>query len=157
MYSTSKIKWFGSIILASIILILALMGGEWGTNYSASAAVNVPPYIVSIDPSAVLAGSPYKVMVITGQSFGDMTDTRVRLTAVGYDDILAPLLVFPDAISVVIPAALLIEPKVYTVTVVMSTADTVPTIPITPWDEESNPVPFTVYEGQFHYLPIINR
>ena len=43
MLATSKIKWFGSIILAGTLLVLALMGGKWGTIYSASASVNVAP------------------------------------------------------------------------------------------------------------------
>ena len=51
MLATSKIKWFGSIILAGILLVLALMGGNWGTNYSASASVNAAPVINSIQPS----------------------------------------------------------------------------------------------------------
>lgn len=157
MITTNKIKWFGSIILAGIILTLAMTGGKWGTSYSASASVDAIPVIDFIDPSSVLAGSPYIIMIINGENFGDMDDTRVRLTAVGFDEILPPLTVLPDGISVVIPAELLIEPKLYTVTVVKSTVNTVPTIPITPWDEESNPVPFTVYEGQHIYLPLINK
>jgi TRAP-type C4-dicarboxylate transport system permease small subunit len=45
MLTTSKVKWFGSILLASILLILALIGGKWGTDYSASASVNATPII----------------------------------------------------------------------------------------------------------------
>jgi hypothetical protein len=154
MVYTSKIKWFGSIILAGTLLVLAVMGGKWGTNFSASAGVNLMPYIESINPTSVPAGSPYKIMIIIGSGFGDMTDTRVRLTSEGFDQLLVPLQVLPDGISVVIPADLLTEPKVYTVTVVWSSVHSIPVLPPTEWDEESNPKPFTIF-SPFTYLPII--
>ena len=50
------------------------------------------------------------------------------------------------------------DPKLYTVYVVMSIPGTVPTDPFDPaWDELSNPVPFTVYEPVYQYLPIVVR
>jgi hypothetical protein len=129
------------------------MGGKWGTTNSASAGVNLTPFIESINPSSVQAGSPNIIMIIVGSGFGDMTDTRVRLTAVGFDELFEPLQVLKDEIWVVIPAELLIEPTVYTVTVVWSTVHTIPVVPPTEWDEESNPKPFTVFIP--HYIPIM--
>jgi hypothetical protein len=155
MFTTPKIKWFGSIVLAGTLLVVALMGGKWGTTYSASASVNVAPVIVSIDPSAVPAGSPDTTMIIIGSNFGDMTDTRVRLTGIGVDLLIEPLEVLPDGLSVIIPDTLLTAPTLYIITVVKSTPHSIPTIPITPWDEESNPVPFFVYGVSNLHLPII--
>lgn len=157
MLATSKIKWFGSIILAGILLALALMGGNWGTNYTASASVNAAPFIESIYPSVVPAGSPDTTMIISGANFGNTTDTRVRLTGVGVDLLLTPLQVIPDGISVSIMANLLVVPNLYIVTVVKTTSGTVPTIPFPPGMEVSNPVPFTVYEPLFTYLPLIYK
>jgi hypothetical protein len=156
MVNTSKIKWFGSIILAGTLLALALMGGKWGTDFSVNAGINLVPYIESITPSSVPAGSPYIIMIISGSGFGDMLDTRVRLTTEGFDELFEPLQVLPDGISVMIPAQLLLEPKVYTVTVVWSSVHTIPELPPTEWDEESNPKPFTVF-NPFTYLPIITN
>jgi hypothetical protein len=157
MFATSKIKWFGSIILAGTLLVLALMGGKWGTNYSASASVNATPVIDYIQPSALPAGSLYRVMIIFGSNFGNLQDTTVRLTGVGVNQTISPIMVIPDGISLLIPADLLDVPTLYLVTVIVSDYDTIPTIPITPHDHESNPVPFTVYEGQFIHLPIVTN
>jgi hypothetical protein len=160
MFTTSKIKWFGTVIVAGILLLLAMLGGKWGTSYAADASINAAPYIDNIVPSAVPAGSPYIIMIISGGNFGTLADTRVRLKADedGYDDLLLPLQVLPDGISVIISTDLLVVPKLYTVTVVKSTSGTVPTIPtIPPWDEVSNPVPFTVFEPTGIYLPIISK
>ena len=157
MLATSKIKWFGSLILASTLLVLALLGGNWGTNYSASANVNATPIINYIQPSAVPAGSPATVMIIAGSNFGNSHDTTVRLLGGGIDQTIVPMVVTPNGISVQIPAGLLDVPTIYLVTVIWSDFNTVPTVPITPHDYESNPVPFTVYEGQFVYLPIITK
>ena len=158
MFTKSKLKWFGSIILAGTLLVLALMGGKWGTTYAADSSINAAPYIDYIVPSEVQAGSPYFMMIIFGENFGTLENTRVRLTAIGYDEMLPPTQVLPDGISVVIAADLLVVPKLYTVMVVKSTYGTIPTIPtIPPWDETSNPVPFTVYEPQYIHLPIIYK
>jgi hypothetical protein len=154
MFNAPKIKWFGSIILAGTLLILALLGGKWETTYSASAGVNLTPFIESVTPSSVPEGSSDFIMIISGSGFGDMTDTRVRLTAVGFDELFEPLQVLPDEIRVVIPAELLTEPKLYTVTVVWSTVHTIPVVPPTEWDEESNPKPFTVFIP--FYIPIMS-
>ena len=159
MFTRSKIKWLGTIILAGILLTLAMVGGNWGTSYSASASVDAPPYIDSIDPFAVQAGSPYIVVIISGGNFGTVRDdVRVRLTGDGVDVMLEPMVVLPDGLSVAIDGPYLEVPRLYTVTVVKSTEHTVPTIPtIPPEDEVSNPIPFLVYEPLFQYLPVINK
>ena len=159
MFTRSKIKWLGTFILAGILLTLAMVGGNWGTSYSASAYVDAPPYIDSIDPFAVQAGSPYIVVIISGGNFGtDRDSIRVRLTGDGVDDMLEPLVVLPDGLSVAIDAPYLEVPRSYTITVVKSIYHTIPTIPtIPPSDEVSNPIPFLVYEPLFLYLPVINK
>jgi hypothetical protein len=75
----------------------------------------------------------------------------------GIDQIITPEQVLPDGISVIISDTLLTEPVFYTIKVVKSTKPSIPTIPITPWDQESNPVLFTVYEAQFIFLPITSK
>jgi hypothetical protein len=158
MLATPKIKWFGSIILAGILLVLAIFGGKWGTTYAAGASVNVAPLITAINPSSVPVGSPNTWLIIWGSNFGNMDDTRVRLTTgVGFDQLFTPREIRQDRIIVILPASLLVDPIVYTLTVVKSTPGTIPTIPVTPYDEESNPVPFTVFETLYVYLPIIQN
>ena len=51
MSVTSKIKWLASIVLAAVLLTLALMGGKWGTSYTANAGVYVAPIIDVIRPN----------------------------------------------------------------------------------------------------------
>jgi hypothetical protein len=157
MVATSKIKWLGSIILAGTLLVLALLGGKWGTTYSAKADVCEAPVINSISPSSIPTGSPDTTMVITGSQFGNMTDTRVRLTGIGFDQAFVPLQVLPEGISVIIPNTNLVDPIMYLVTVIKSCPGTIPTIPITPYDLESNPVPFFVIGASFIHLPIITN
>jgi hypothetical protein len=96
MVATSRFKWFGSIVLASFLLIQAVIGGKWGTDYSASAGVYAAPFIESIIPTAVLAGSPDRLVLIIGSDFGSMDDTRVRLTGTEVDVLLVPLAINPE-------------------------------------------------------------
>jgi hypothetical protein len=128
MFTRSKIKWLGTFILAGILLTLAMVGGNWGTSYSASASVDAPPYIDSVEPFAVQAGSPYIVVIISGGNFGtDRNSIRVRLTGGGVDVMLEPMVVLPDGISLAIDAPYLEVPRLYTLMVVKSTKHTVPT------------------------------
>jgi hypothetical protein len=160
MLTKNRIKWVASIILGGILLVLGMAGGNWGTSFAADASVNVAPLIDHIQPSAVPAGSPYRVMIIYGENFGTSRQAiRVRLTSTGIDILLdEPLQVLPDGISQVIPADYLIEPIVYTLTVIRSNPGTVPILPPNPiYDEESNPVPFIVYEPLPMPLPIIYK
>jgi hypothetical protein len=49
-------------------------------------------------------------------------------------------------------------PITYSLTVVQSNPGTIPTIPIDPnYDEESNPVPFKVYEPLWIYISIVHK
>jgi len=159
MFTTSKFKWIGSIILAGTLLVLAIFGGTWGTSYAADASVNVAPVISYIDPFAVPVGSPDTIIEIWGSNFGTTTDTRVRLTGGGFDELYPPDEISTGRIVVTIPALLLDQPTLYILTVIKSksgTIPTIPTIPNPPDDEISNPVPFTVY-GPDTYLPIIQK
>lgn len=158
MSATPKIKWFGTIIVAGILLVLAVMGGKWGTTYSANAGVNVAPHIDSINPFAVPAGSPETTLIITGSNFVEEGKTVwVRLKGSVIDRILTPESVLPTGISVKIPADLLVSPNVYILTVLKYTGTTMPTIPTIPppnW-EISNEVPFTVFNPIYYYYPLI--
>ncbi len=77
MFSSSKIKWFASIILAGIFLALGMMGGNWGTSYAAGASVNVAPVIDKITPSSVKVGSSDVYMLIDGLYFDTVFNTAV--------------------------------------------------------------------------------
>jgi hypothetical protein len=132
------------------------MGGNWGTNYSASASVNATPHIDYIQPSDVAAGSPARTMIIAGSFIdGNLQNTTVRFLGGGIDQKVDPFYVSNYGISVHVPANLLVVPRIYLVTVIWSDYNTVPTIPITPHDHESNAVTFTVYQGQSSYLPFV--
>lgn len=151
MLAISKNKWLGTIFLAGVLLVLAVVGGKWGTNYTANASVNVAPIIDYIDPSRVPEGSPNTILLINGANFGGLTDTYVRLTGIGVDVLLAPVAISPTAINVLIPAYLLAAPNLYTITVIKVSGGTVPI------EEPSNPVDFTVYEVLEYFFPIIYR
>jgi len=153
MLVTAKIKWFGSIILAGTLLVLALMGGNWGTNYIASASVDVAPIITSIFPASVPAGSPTRVLIIWGSNFVEQDKTiQVRLTTgFGFDQSFTPAEIRPGRIYVILPASLFVDPTLYTLTVVKSNPATLPIV------EESNPLPFTVYKTLYLYFPIMQN
>jgi hypothetical protein len=155
-----RIKWFVSVLLALGVLALGLVGGSWGTSYAANTE-KLAPYIDKIEPAKVKVGTSYIVMIITGSGFEINKNARVRLTAVGIDEILdAPITTLPDAISQLIPGTYLAEPRTYDLYVVQSGADipTIPTIPIWPGvDEVSNPVPFIVYQPELIFIPILNK
>jgi hypothetical protein len=157
MLMKSKFKWIGTIVLAGFLLVSALLGGKWGTSYAADAAVSAPPVIYKIIPDAIPAGSPDKPIVISGANFGDVTDTAVRIKGTVVDQILIPVQVIPDGLSLWIPAALLVNVDTYLVTVVKSTQQSIPTIPITPWDEQSNALPLTVYAPKYQFLPMVSK
>ena len=159
MLATSKIKWLGSIILAGILLVLAMMGGKWGATYAADDSVNALPFIKSIIPSVIKAGSADTVVIVVGSDFGNMGDTRVRLVGNGVDQIVEETLqVIQNGISIRIPAILLAGPNLYTLTVIKSTQHSIPTIPLwPPFDEVSNGITLTVYVPLLTYLPCIKR
>jgi hypothetical protein len=156
MSANSKIKWLVSTFLAGTLLSLALVGGRWGTSYAAEPGINAAPTITSIDPSAVSAGSPDKVMIIIGTNFGSADDTRVWLSD-GVNVSLTPITVLSTGISVTIPQSYLVLPKTYSIQVIVHipphTVPTIPTIPNPPDVSVSNGVPFTVYQPLFIYCP----
>jgi VCBS repeat-containing protein len=133
-----------------------------GTVDSNTATISVivipikdPPFIASINPFIVDAGSPDITIIIFGSNFGDITDTRVRLK--GFDTLLTPLQVLSNGISIKITADQLAKPNIYILTVIKSTIHMIPIIPLTPYDQESNPVPFTVFGTRYIYIPIITK
>ncbi len=157
MARTTILKWIVGISLAGVLLILGLTGGVWGTTYTADAGIDANPSINAVYPAIVAAGSPDKVIVITGSNFGNKDDTGVRLVANGFDQILRPIAVVQDGLSVNITHTLMTEPIVYNLTVVRSDLPSIPTIPIVPiWDHESNVLTFTVIQALNFYLPIIS-
>jgi len=156
MLTKTRIKWGVSIILAGILLALALVGGNWGTTYAADIEDNPVPTINFISPNRIQAGSPSTLLFISGTNFDIKDYTGVRIVGNGIERILTDgLIIPPNSIWINIPSDLLVNPTIYEVTVVVSYGDprSIPTIPITPWDEESNPKSLLVYEGS--YLPII--
>jgi len=148
--------------MGGILLVLALMGGNWGTDFSVSAnGIQVDnPYISYVVPSVIKVGSPDTVVIIGGSNFGDMDDTRVRITGGVLDEMLEPKYIAKTGLSINITNTLMVEPITYVLTVFRSEPNhhTVPTIPIWPGvDLPSNPVNLTVYEPIPVYLPIIKR
>ena len=150
MVTSSKLKWFGTFIFAGILLGLGLIGGTWGTDYSASASVNAPPIIEYIIPEVVPYRSPDIQMVIHGLNFGPEVDTRVWLTKRNDTYELTPSTFSPTEISVTIPSSLLEVPALYRVQVAIYVGATVP------GDMLSNPVRFFVYSPQTYY-PLMLR
>ncbi len=160
MLATPRVKWLTSIVLAGVLLVLSMMGGQWGLNYSAKAGVNFNPIIYWINPIKVAAGSPRTLMIVNGANFGDLTDTALRIKGLNTvaDDILTPLFVASNGMSVWVDASYLVNPNTsYLISVVMSTVHTTPTVPVSPWDVESNPKAFDVYQPLFSFLPIIRK
>lgn len=154
MLTTNKIKWLGTLTIAGVLLILALIGGDWGTTYAADLSALQAPRIDSIEPPGVKVGSPYQIILIRGADFGDVVDTRVRLSGTNYDQMFPPVTIFPDYIYVMVPEYFFTQPEKFIVTVVRSTTHTVPTIPtIVPPDLVSNKVFFNVFLPLF--LPIV--
>ena len=120
MLTTTKFKWLVSIILAGTMLVLALMGGEWGKNYTANAQVENAPIIYAVLPPSVPVRSPNRIIVVAGLYFGDEIDTWVRLNGNGVDVVLRPVGIEPGGVSVIVTDTLMTETVVYSLTVVKS-------------------------------------
>lgn len=158
MITSSKVKWFGTILLAGIFLILALLGGKWGTSYSASASVNPDPIIQYISPVLARIGSPDTPMDIYGLNFEPIEDTKVWISnnCVVIPQVfcdtreLTPINISPTHISVIIPADMLQAPTIWIVQVVIYVGQTVP------GGNYSNPALFGVWSPDT-YLPIMHK
>ena len=150
MVISSKLKWFGTIILAGIILGLGLIGGNWGTDYSASASVYASPQIEYIIPEVVPFGSPDIQMIIHGLNFGPEADTQVWLTKRNNTFELTPITFSPTELTVTIPSSLLELPALYRVQVAIYVGASVP------GDMLSNSVHFFVYSPETYY-PLMLR
>lgn len=157
MVATPKFKWFASIFLAIILLSLAQIGGGRTIEYHAIAYPYTAPYIDYIVPSVVRVGSPDTLMIITGNHFENLATTWVRLKGNGYDTLLMPYVVLSEGIAVVIPDTYLVSPAIYSITVVNCYMGPVPTIPLPPGCEESNPASFSAVEFIDIYFPIISK
>ena len=161
MLTKSRTKWGISILLAGILLALSLLGGKWGTTYAADNGVNAGPQIDLLDPDQIKAGSSETTIYIHGSGFanpnnGDTSHTAVRIKSNGTDQILQSL-VYPTMIWTVVPSSMLTNPITYDISVVLSIGQTLPTIPITPYDVESTPVQLQVYTVQPSYLPFVSH
>jgi len=156
MFTTNKIKWLGTLTLAVVLLVLALIGGNWGTTFAADLSALQAPRIDSIEPKGIKVGSPKIWILIRGANFGDSVDTRVRLSGMNYDEMIEPFTIFPDYIYIEAETKFFSQPETYIITVVRSTSHTIPTIPtIDPIDLVSNKVDFTVFIP--NYLPVISK
>ncbi len=158
MRSAAKIKWLVSILLAGIVLVLALLGGDWGTTYNAEASTNAP-VITSITPMWEFVGTQSFFMVISGSDFGTSTqNVRVHIIGNGVDDLIEPYRVLDNGMSVTISASYMTAPNLYSITVIKSTKPSIPTLPIWPViDQESNAATFTVVAPQRFYLPVVDK
>jgi hypothetical protein len=158
MITSSKVKWYGSILLAGIFIILALLGGNWGTSYSASASVNPDPIIQYISPVLVPIGSPDTPMDIYGLNFEPMVDTKVWISnncvvIPGRDcgsREFAPVDISPTHISIIVPADMFEAPSIWIVQVVIYVGQTIPT------GNYSNPAVLGVWSPDT-YLPITHK
>ncbi len=159
MNKLSKKAWFLTAVTAGLVLTLGLLGGKWGTSFTATAYVNAAPVIDSLDPSAVPMNSPDTLITITGSNFGNEVDTAVRITGGGVDRLLAPQTITASQITAVISDTLLVKPLFYTLVVIKTTdgtPPTIPTIPNPPNEEISNPVGFTVWSPDT-YFPLVHK
>jgi hypothetical protein len=160
METNGKIKWIGSIFLGGFLLVLAVMGGNWGSSYAALAGDCPKPYITYINPPSVKTGSVGKTIVISGGNFGTPNDTFVWFDSTIFPNLLAPTSVLPDGtgISVFVPTFMLYVDNNYNVKIVRSCPHTQPTLPTLPdWDEVSDPKPFVVFTPLDFYLPIMHK
>ncbi len=159
MLTAPKYKWIASLILGGILIFLAMIGGEWQATYAADAGINQVPSIDYISPVQVPAGSGNKTMVIGGADFGGSEDfIRVWIRDATHDEMLPPETVIDTGISVVISNALLVNPTMYSITVVKSNGQSIPPNPPNPvYDLVSNSKDFLVYETQYIYLPVIRK
>lgn len=158
MLTKPRFRWLISLILGGVLLLMALMGGNWGSDYSARASIDANPVIDYIVPSLIPAGSPDTVIIIGGSNFGNIYNTRVRIKGDSQDKMLKPKYIISTGISVNITDTLMVNPTVYELRVYRSDYYTIPSIPTFPeWDKSSNPVNLTVYEPIPVFLPIIKR
>lgn len=176
MPNNSPYNWAKAILFGSILLALALTGGNWARTSAASpSAVAAPPTIASISPTFLNRSAADTPMVITGTNFGTLANTRVRFYQWGGNDNnpieLTPLAVNPGSIALNLPSTILVNPNKFSVVVIVYTVPlppvpTVPAIPpvppypvtpvqpiltVTPWELMSNPAIFNVLRPL--YLP----
>jgi hypothetical protein len=159
MFLKSSKTWLGTIALASILMMLAIFGGNWGTSYAKPSEPAAAPVITSIDPKYVHVTSGNTLMVIRGTNLGTQDVTRVRFyqwdSSVVYE--LVPQHVQSELIVVEIPGNMTDQPHKYNVMVVVySSTPTVPTLPTIP-GQNSNLAVFSAFEPIYYYLPCIHR
>ena len=158
MSATSKLKWTGTILVAGVVVAMALMGGKWGTSYTAKASVNADPIIYDLIPDAKPVGSDDSTAIIVGANFGDLSNTGVWFKGTFNDEVLEVIYVDPNAISFVIPASLMDVEDIFSVRVIVSNCSSIPTVPPYPGcDKYSNPAPFKVYIPKPLYLPFVTK
>ena len=106
-----KQKWLLASGVVVVILVLALLGGQWSTG---QAGLTVPtiPAITTYMPHTVRVNSGTFVLTITGKSFNQLPLIGVRwFFPPGTDVLLTPFYVSPDGTSlqVQIPAYLITQ------------------------------------------------
>jgi hypothetical protein len=159
MSAPSKYKWILSLILGGMFLVLAVVGGKWETSYAADAGLTANPEIHNIYPTELPAGSGNVMMIISGANFGETEDfIRVWIKDLTHNYKAAPIQVIDTGLSVIITDTLLVAPNTYTITVVKSNGQSVPTVPPDPiYDQVSNNAYLWVYQPLYGYLPLITK
>ena len=159
MSRATKYRWVVSLSLGGILLVIALIGGNWQTSYAADSGLNAAPVINYIDPERTKVGSGDTPMIIVGSNFGEAeSNIRVWLSDQVNNYSAAPKNVIDTGISLIITDTLLTSPITYTVIVVKSNGLSIPTVPPDPdYDTYSNAVNFWVYMPEYLYLPIVDK
>jgi hypothetical protein len=159
MSTGTKYRWIVSLSLGGILLVLAVIGGNWQTSYAADPGLNAAPAIDYIEPDRVKVGSSDTPMIIWGSDFGTSEDfIRVWIHDPINDYSVTPYNVGVNYISLVVTDTLLTSPITYTIKVVKSNGQSIPTIPPNLiYDQVSNAVNFWVYAPQYIYLPITSK
>ena len=158
MSRATKYRWVVSLSLGGILLVIALIGGNWQTSYAADSGLNTAPIIDYIDPEQTKVGSGTTPMIIYGSNFGEIeSNIRIWLSDQVNNYTIAPYHLGDSWISLYIPDPLLSSPVTYTLKVVKSNGLSIPTVPPTIYDTTSNAVNFLVYTAKFIYLPITKK
>ncbi|MDO8969625.1 MAG: IPT/TIG domain-containing protein [Saprospiraceae bacterium] len=153
MLSKTNKTWLGTIGLASILMLLAIFGGTWGTSYAASSEASAAPVITSIDPVKMPVSGSGVHMVIRGSNFGTLSGTHVWVLQWGGPaKEMVILSILSDLIVIDVPGSMTNQPNRSDVGVVTgSGSSTVPTIPTIPVRK------FTFWVYLPTYLPMLSR
>jgi len=146
-----KQKWLLASAVVVVILVLALLGGQWSTG---QAGLTVPtiPAITSFSPHAVHVNSGTFVLTINGNGFNQLPWIGVRwFFPPSTDILLTPFYVSPDGTSlqVQVPASLITQIGQASVWVVNNPTANDPR-------EEAGPVNINIIPYKY-YCPLMNK